>query len=411
MGAKTKKFNFRQAAKKCGNEHVGKAKTAEEYISTGSYALNALIGGDLLKGIPDDTVIMYAGQEAVGKTYLLMRQAYKLKQQGYFIYYFDSEGASRDEMFEEYKFSKDDYEIMPVDRVEECRRQIFSLADQYVEHVNGLDPEEYKDRPKMAFMLDSIGNLSSNKSIKDTAENKDTKDMSKQQQLRRLFMDLTVKLHSAHIPFLVSNHVYEEIGAWVPTKTVSGGGGAKYNSSNIIMLKKKDIKDEKTKQFTASELTATNVKSRYCRPRLQVKIYLDYEYGLHPFYGLDELAVQAGLLRKIKVGAANHYEIMDPKIPKEDWMTVPCPKGGMEIHKRSTIGTVLNELNEWVKDNFLLKTVVADDEEDDYFQNMENIIIEEDEPVEKPKAKGKAPKAGKKTTTKKPVDDGGGGEE
>lgn len=370
---KTGGFNAKKAAKKSGNVYAGYEIKTDEYVNSGSYTLNAALSGDVFKGVPCNLVIMYAGEEAVGKTYVMMREAYQLKLQGYHIFYFDSEAAVHDGMFEMYGFEKDEYTIMPVHTVEDARKEMFSLVDDYNEYIEheGLKrgTKAYEERDKVAFFLDSLGNLTSNKSIADTRSGKDTKDMSKQQALKRLFSDLTVPLAMAGIPLNVSNHVYEQIGAWVPTKTVGGGSGGKYNASIILMMRKKDIKDKKTKECVGSEITVKVKKSRFVRPNLEIKFYLDYERGMMPWYGLGEIAEKAGLIKKVKKGVANHYLIQDPNKAKEDWISVPCA----DIDRKNAIGTILEPLNEWIKENFILKTDL--DALDDDELNLDGVLV------------------------------------
>ena len=355
-------FNPKRAAKKSGNIYAGLEIKTEEFINTGSLSLNAILSGSLFGGCPNNQIMMYAGEESVGKTYIMLRQAYMMKQQGYFVYYFDSEGAVHDGMFEMYGFSSDEYEILPVPTVEELRIQMFSIASEYEEYYKTLKrgTDEYKNRTKITFFLDSLGNLSSEKSLDDTSKGKSTRVMSKQQEIKRLFLDLTVKLNTNGIPFLMTNHVYEQIGAWIPTKTVSGGSGGKYNASNIMMLRKKDVKDEKTKQFIGSVITVKAKKSRFVKPNLEIEFYLDYKRGLMPLYGLGKIAELSGLIKKVKVGTSNHFLIQDPRKPKEEWISVPCA----QIDRKDAIGTILEPLDEWVKENFLLKTDLSDIEDD-----------------------------------------------
>ena len=50
---------------------------------------------------------------------------------------------------------------------------------------------------------------------------------------------LTLKLGQANIPMIVTNHTYDVIGAYVPTKEMGGGSGLKYAASTIIYLSRR----------------------------------------------------------------------------------------------------------------------------------------------------------------------------
>ena len=45
---------------------------------------------------------------------------------------------------------------------------------------------------------------------------------------------------------MVTNHVYDVVGSYVPMKAMSGGSGLKYTASTIVMLTKKKEKDGTT---------------------------------------------------------------------------------------------------------------------------------------------------------------------
>ena len=143
------------------------------------------------------------------------------------------------------------------------------------------------------------------------------------------------------------------------------------------MLRKKDIKN-KAGAYVGSEIIVKVKKSRYVRPHSQIKFYLDYERGLSPLYGLGEIAEVAGLIKKIKVGSANHYRIYNPAIPEAEWITVPCAL----IDRKDAIGTILEPLNEWIKANFTLGSSLDDDEAEidpAELDSMDDEVLDEDE--------------------------------
>ena len=92
------------------------------------------------------------------------------------------------------------------------------------------------------FVLDSLGMLSTEKEITDALNDKQVRDMTKSQLVKGAFRMLTLKLGQANIPLLVTNHTYDVIGSYVPTKEMGGGSGSKYAASTIIYLSKKKRK-------------------------------------------------------------------------------------------------------------------------------------------------------------------------
>ena len=95
------------------------------------------------------------------------------------------------------------------------------------------------------FVLDSLGMLSTEKDQRH-AQRQAVRDMTKSQLIKGAFRMLTLKLGQADIPLIVTNHTYDVIGAYVPTKEMGGGSGLKYAASTIIYLSKKKEKDGTT---------------------------------------------------------------------------------------------------------------------------------------------------------------------
>ena len=77
----------------------------------------------------------------------------------------------------------------------------------------------------------------------DISNDKQVRDMTKSQLIKGAFRVLTLKLGQAGIPMLVTNHTYDVIGSYVPTKEMGGGAGLKYAASTIKFLTKSKEKE------------------------------------------------------------------------------------------------------------------------------------------------------------------------
>ena len=142
----------------------------------------------------------------------------------------------------------------------------------------------------MMFVLDSLGMLSTSKELADSAEGKDTRDMTRAQVVKAIFRILTLKLGKANVPLLITNHTYDVVGAYVPTKEMGGGSGLKYAASTIIYLSKKKEKDGK--EVIGNIIKAKAAKSRLTKENASVdtRLYFDAR-GLDKYYGLLELSL------------------------------------------------------------------------------------------------------------------------
>jgi hypothetical protein len=129
---------------------------------------------------------------------------------------------------------------------------------------------------------------------------------------------LTLKLGQANIPMIVTNHTYDVIGAYVPTKEMGGGSGLKYASSTIIYLSKKKEKDGT--EVVGNIIKAKTAKSRLSKENQEVEIRLFYdERGLDRYYGLLELGELGGLWKNV----AGRYEMGGKKIYAKQILAEP----------------------------------------------------------------------------------------
>ena len=143
--------------------------------------------------------------------------------------------------------------------------------------------------------LDSLGMLSTTKEVDDTAEGKETRDMTKTSS-QEMFRVLTLKLGKAKVPMVVTNHTYDVVGSMFPTKEMGGGSGLKYAMS-IVYLSKKKEKDGT--EVVGNIVHCKNAKSRLTIENKMVDVRLMYERGLDRYYGLLELALKYGIFKSV----------------------------------------------------------------------------------------------------------------
>lgn len=96
---------------------------------------------------------------------------------------------------------------------------------------------------------------------------------------------------------LLTNHTYDVVGAYIPTKEMGGGSGLKYAASTIIYLSKK--KDKDGTDIIGNIIKCKLFKSRLTKENKQVEVQLNYDTGLNPYYGLVEIAVKYGIFKKL----------------------------------------------------------------------------------------------------------------
>ena len=263
------------------------------FVDTGSYAFNALLSGSLYGGVADNKIIALAGESATGKTYFtlgIVAQFLKNNPEG-MVLYFDSEQAVTSDMFEGRGVDAKRVAVFPVATIEEFKTQCVTIVDKVLEM-------DESDRKPMMIVLDSLGMLSTEKEVNDSAEGKNVRDMTRSQGVKATFRVLTMKLGKARIPLVMTNHTYDVIGAYVPTKEMGGGSGLKYAASTIVYLSKKKEKNADG-DVVGNIIHCKLYKSRLTKENQQVDVQLNYDTGLNRYYGLTEIALNHGIFKKV----------------------------------------------------------------------------------------------------------------
>ncbi len=275
----------------------------EWYVDTGSYAMNALLSGSIYGGYPANNVTALAGKSGVGKTYYAMTACKNFQRDNPdgVVLYFESEGAIRKDMLDKWGIDTSRFVIFPVVTVEEYRKQLVDLIEAY-------DP---KSDPRIFVVLDSMGNLSTKKEVDDIINDTGKKDMTRAQLIKATFRVVTLKAAQKGIPLVLTNHTYAEMGAMYPKDVMAGGSGLVYAASTIVFLGK--LKDKEGSEQVGIKIRAKLPKSRLTIENSEVMTQVNFKKGLNRYFGLVELAEQAGIVQKngtryVWVDGKNYYE-------------------------------------------------------------------------------------------------------
>ena len=289
---------LKSVIKDVGNEYATlvadgiEAGDVDTFIDTGSYVFNALLSGSLNGGLPSNKITALAGESATGKTFFLMGivKNFLDANPDAGVIYFESESAITSTMIEERGIDPNRMVMIPVTTVQEFRTQAIKVLDSYL-------AQDEADRKPLFLCLDSLGMLSTTKEVEDTAEGKETRDMTRAQVLKAAFRVLTLKLGRAKVPMVVTNHTYDVVGSMFPTKEMGGGSGLKYAASSIIYLSKKKEKDGT--EVIGNIVHCKNHKSRLTVENKMVDVRLSYSGGLDKHYGLLDLALKHGIFKSV----------------------------------------------------------------------------------------------------------------
>ena len=333
---------------------VADGKGAAEYdgcIDTGSYILNAVLSGSIYGGVPSNKITAFAGESATGKTFFVLGiiKAFLDKNPDAGVMYYDTEAAVTKSMMESRGIDTKRVIVAEPDTIQKFRTHALKTLDYY---------EKSADRPPFMMVLDSLGLLSSTKEMEDTAEGKETRDMTKAQVIKAAFRVLTLKLAKVKVPLILTNHVYAAVGSYVPMNEISGGSGLKYAASTIATLSKK--KDKDGTDVVGNIIRVKMYKSRLSKENGVVDVRLSYDKGLDRYYGLLDLAEKYEIIKKV----STRYEMPD----------------GTKLYGKEILGNpqkyfddaMLSKLDEVAKKEFsygVSAGEVHDDREDDSQQS------------------------------------------
>lgn len=257
-------------------------------VDTGSYALNAALSGSLFGGMQDNKITVFAGESSTGKTFFVLGILKSWMQQNPTgtVVYFDTESAVTNDMLTSHGLDLSRVAKVEPETIESFRQSALAILDNYAES-GSKDP--------LIMVLDSLGNLSSIKEVSDIREQKDSRDMTKAQLIRGTFRVLRLRLAKLSVPMLVTNHTYAVVGAYVPTRAMSGGAGLVYVSDSIAMLSKAKERD-KEKNIVGNIVTIKMFKSRLSRENTETQVRISYTGGLDRYHGILDMAEAAGLV-------------------------------------------------------------------------------------------------------------------
>lgn len=254
----------------------------DHYIPTGNYMLNACLTASLFGGYPNNRAVALAGPSGTGKTFLTLNAVKQAQQMGYSIIYYDSENAVDRELVEKFGIDTSLFRYEPCNTVQEFRTSVTNLTDTLL-----AQKKKGVELPKIMIVLDSAGNLATQKEIDDAKTGANKSDMTRAKLLKSTFRILMTKLGICKIPFLFTNHTYMTQDLF--SKEIGGGGtGPEYAASIILFLAKAKLKEGGDgKEQTGIIVTAKPNKNRFAKPK-PIKFHISFNKGMNPYVGLEE---------------------------------------------------------------------------------------------------------------------------
>jgi RecA/RadA recombinase len=254
-----------------------------EWVSTGIKALNFFLSGDVDKGIPAGKMIIVAGEQQSGKSFLGARFAAHAQKQGYIPIWLDSEHASDKRFLARQGLNVNLVPFRRPDTVEEFQSIVIKALNQAKE--KGL---------KLFIVLDSLGALSGAKETADADADKMTMDMGlRAKNIRTVFKQIIHRMGETGSIFYCINHIFISPG-FIPKKEMGGGLAAWYLGQIVLFLTKLKGED--------GVFSIVKMKSKKNREFIEgrtIQFEINFQKGVDPNAGLIDLFEEFGVIKKV----------------------------------------------------------------------------------------------------------------
>jgi len=286
----------------------------DTWVSTGNYALNYLISGQFDRGVPIGKVTVFAGESGAGKSFIcsgnLIRNA---QEQGIYVILVDTENALDEKWLHALNVDTSEAKLLKLNLA--MIDDVAKLVTDFVKEYKTL-PED--DRPKVLFVLDSLGMMLTPTDVNQFEAGDLKGDMGrKPKALTALVRNCVNMFGDLNIGLVATNHTYASQDMFDPDDKISGGQGFIYASSIVVAMRKLKLKEDedgnKVSEVKGIRAACKIMKTRYAKPFESVQVKIPYETGMNPYSGLVDLFESKGLLEKegnrLKYVLANGTEI------------------------------------------------------------------------------------------------------
>jgi recombination protein RecA len=270
-----------------------------DWISTGNYTLNYLLSGDFNKGIPMGKVTVFAGESGAGKSFIcsgnIVRHA---QEQGIYVILIDTENALDEAWLHALGVDTTEDKLLKLNMA--MIDDVAKVISDFVKEYRTL-PED--DRPKVLFVLDSLGMMLTPTDVNQFEAGEMKGDMGrKPKALTALVRNCVNMFGTLNLGLVATNHTYASQDMFDPDDKISGGQGFIYASSIVVAMRKLKLKTDadgnKTTTVNGIRAACKIMKTRYAKPFESVQVEIPYETGMSPYSGMVDMLEAKSLLKK-----------------------------------------------------------------------------------------------------------------
>jgi recombination protein RecA len=270
-----------------------------DWVSTGNYGLNYLISGDFNKGVPLGKVTVFAGESGSGKSFIcsgnLVRHA---QQQGIYVVLVDSENALDEKWLHDLGVDTSETKLLKLNMA-----MIDDVAKTISEFMKSYKVMPETDKPKVLFIIDSLGMLLTPTDVNQFEDGNMKGDMGRKPKALTSLVRNCVNMFGSHnVGLVATNHTYASQDMFDPDDKISGGQGFVYASSIVVAMKKLKLKEDedgnKVAEVNGIRAACKIMKTRYAKPFESIQVKIPYETGMSPYSGLTDMLEKSGSLKK-----------------------------------------------------------------------------------------------------------------
>lgn len=280
---------------------LGTESSVSRWVDIGNYAVNKIISGSFVKGLPFNRVVEIFGDPSTGKSLLIYHILANIQKEGGVAILDDTEDAYTPEFGNAIGINSQELIKLSSLTVEEHFEKVFlGWKDSKGKQKPSLIQMILDEEPECPIVvaLDSLALLSTRHEQEVKFEKP---DMIKAKQIRaglRMCSDIVKRNNMLHI---VSNHVIAKIGVlYGPKKTTPGGSGVPFQASVRLDLSLRGKITDENDNVIGVKTEVYVAKSKVSAPFKRATIDVKFDKGVVRESGLYEVLLRESIIQEGK---------------------------------------------------------------------------------------------------------------
>lgn len=256
------------------------------WYNTGNLALNKVMSGSFLKGIPESRITCLAGPSGSGKSYLGCNILKRAQDDGAFVVVLDSENAL-DKNF----MTAIGIDVSPSKLLYAGVTLFSDVVKVLSEFLTAYEKQYGKDNPDappIVIFLDSLDMLltdTENDHFQSGVQKGDQGQRAK--QAKHMLKTTVSRIKRLPVSFIVTHQVYPNSdilngeGVWIINNAI------RYSASQILLITKLKLKEGT--DVIGIRMRVECYKSRFAKLGSKIEIEVPYDRGMDPFSGFLDM--------------------------------------------------------------------------------------------------------------------------